>query len=195
VDNTIGLYFDQAGFSNVYRNVVISNDIANIVLENSENNYLYENSFLNNLSLLRLRGGTQRGRNNLFYKAGRGNYWSDYRSYDLDGDGIGDQPYRLQGIYDALEADCPEFRIFLFSPLAAAVSLAEEAFPILDMTITAEDKFPLMRPVRIQGPPEDTLAKSGLRTCAPLERLLVALACILMSGAAAIVIWKGTTSS
>jgi len=195
IDNTIGLYFDQAGFSKVHHNIVISNDVANIILENSENNYIYENNFLSNLSLLRLRGGTQRGRNNLFYKEGRGNYWSGYRSYDLNGDGIGDQPYVLEGIYDALEADYPEFRLFLFSPLATAVSLAEKAFPIIELPVTAEDKFPLMRPVKIQGPPEETLAKSGLRKRAPLGRALVGVLCLCLAGVSAVVIWKGTTPS
>jgi nitrous oxidase accessory protein len=193
IDNTIGLYFDQAGFSKVHHNVVISNDIANIILENSENNYIFENNFLSNLSLLRVRGGTQRGRNNIFYREGRGNYWSGYRGYDLDGDGIGDQPYKLEGVYDALEADYPEFRLFLFSPLATAVSLAEKAFPIIEATVTAEDKFPLMKPVKLSGPPEETLTNARLRDPAPKERLWVALLSLLMGGFCGIAFWKGIT--
>ncbi len=195
IDNTIGLYFDHAGFSEVHGNIVMLNDVANIILENSENNRIYENNFLSNLSLLRLRGGTQHGHNNLFYKDGRGNYWSGYRSYDLNGDGVGDQPYALEGIYDSLEADYPEYRLFLFSPLAAAVALAERAFPIIELRVTAEDKFPLMRPVNIEGPPKETLAKSRLRTCAPLERYSVVLLCLLLSGICAVVIRKGATPS
>lgn len=191
IDNTIGLYFDQAGFSNVYNNVVVSNDVASVILENSEENRIHGNNFLSNLSLLQLRGGTQQGRNNLFYKDGRGNYWSDHRGYDLDGDGIGDQPYNLQGIYDALESEYPEFRLFLFSPLAAAVSLAEKAFPILKVTVTAEDRFPLMRPVKIPGPEQETLAKARLRKAAPTERTLVFLVCLVMVVMCGIAVRKG----
>lgn len=191
IDNTIGLYFDQAGFTEVYANIVVSNDIANVILENSEDNRIFGNNFLSNLSLLRLRGGTQQGRNNLFYKDGRGNYWSDYRGYDLDGNGIGDQPYKLQLFNDALEADYPEFRLFLFSPLAAAVSLAEKAFPIIHVTVTAEDRFPLMKPVKVSGPPEETLVKAQLRNIAPKERLGVGLMSLVLFGLSGIVVWKG----
>lgn len=193
VDNTIGLYFDQAGFSQVHGNIVIANDIANVILENSENNRIFKNNYLSNLSLLRLRGGTQRGRNNLFYKDRRGNYWSDYRGYDLDGDAIGDQPYKLEGVYDALEADYPEFRLFLFSPLAAAVSLAEKAFPIIEVGVTAEDKFPRMKPVKIAGPPEETLTKAQLRNSAPEERILLGLVALLVCAMCGIGVWKGIT--
>ena len=101
----------------------------------------------------------------------------------------------LEGIYDALEADYPEFRLFLFSPLAAAVSLAEKAFPIMELSVTAEDKFPLMRPVRIEGPPKETLSRSGLRTCASTERAAVAFVCLFLLGGSTIAIWKGTTTS
>jgi len=182
-DNTIGLYFDQAGMSKVYKNLVISNDVASVILENSENNTIFENNFINNLSLLRLRGGTQTGRNNLFYKDGRGNYWSEYRGYDLDGDGVGDQPYKLERIFDALEADIPELRLFLFSPLTAALELAERAFPIIEVTVTAEDKFPLMKPVMIDGPPSEAINKSRVRGAEGSERVFVGLlSSVLLSG-------------
>lgn len=190
-DNTIGLYFDQAGMSNVYKNLVISNDVASVILENSESNTIFENNFINNLSLLRLRGGTQSGRNNLFYKDGKGNYWSDYRGYDLDGDGIGDQPYKLEGIFDALEADIPELRLFLFSPLTAALELAERAFPIIEVTITAEDKFPLMKPVKIDGPPLEAITKSRVAVAEGSERVFVGLFSLTLLCVGLLKMWKG----
>ncbi len=190
-DNTIGLHFDQAGMSMVHKNLLVSNDVATVILENSENNNIYENNFINNLSLLRLRGGTQTGRNNLFYKDGKGNYWSDYRGYDLDGDGIGDQPYKLEGIFDHLEADIPELRLFLFSPLTAALELAEKAFPIITVTVTAEDKFPLMRPVEITGPPAETIAKSRVTTAKGFERFLVGVFSIVIVGLGLLTVMKG----
>ena len=187
-DNTIGLYMDHAGFSKVYNNAIASNDVAIIILENSENNNIYGNNFLNNLSLLRLRGRAQIGHNNLFYKNGRGNYWSDYRGYDLDGDGIGDIPYKLQGIWDYLETEYPEYPLFFFSPLTTALDMAEKAFPIIETPITAEDKFPLMKPVKIQGPPKETLAKTGMHRPEIGERSGVALACLsLICGAVAFI--------
>jgi len=190
-DNTIGLYFDQAGMSKVYKNLVVSNDVASIILENSENNTIFENNFINNLSLLRLRGGTQTGRNNLFYREGKGNYWSEYRGYDLDGDGIGDQPYKLEGIFDALEADIPELRLFLFSPLTAALELAERAFPIIEVTITAEDKFPLMKPVKIDGPPAEAIAKSRVAVAGGSQRVFVGLFSLVLLGGCLLMARKG----
>ena len=190
-DNTIGLYFDQAGTSNVYNNLVISNDVASVILENSENNTIFDNNFINNLSLLRLRGGTQTGRNNLFFREGKGNYWSDYRGYDLDGDGVGDQPYKLEGIFDALEADIPELRLFLFSPLTAALELAERAFPIIKVTVTAEDRFPLMKPVKISGPPSETISKSRVVAAAGSERVLVGLFSLVFLGVGLLQVRKG----
>ncbi|AFM23386.1 nitrous oxide reductase family maturation protein NosD [Desulfomonile tiedjei] len=190
-DNTIGFYFDQAGMSKVHNNLVISNDVASVILENSEDNVIFENNFVNNLSLLRLRGATQAGRNNVFYKDGKGNYWSDYRGYDLDGDGVGDRSYKLEGIFDALEADIPELRLFLFSPLTAALELAERAFPIIEVTVTAEDKFPLMKPVKIGGPPPEAIAKSRVGSAEAFERVFVGLFSSVLLGVCLLMAKKG----
>lgn len=149
IDNSIGLYFDHAGYSTVKGNMVIRNDIAVVLLENSELNTLYENNFIKNISNVQLRGGTQKGRNNRFYKDGRGNYWDDYQGYDLDGDGVGDNRHVLQSVYESVLAKEPAYQLFLFSPAAQAMALAEKIFPIIKISHEAIDKYPLMRTVEI----------------------------------------------
>ncbi len=147
IDNSIGLYFDQAGYSVVRGNVVMWNDLAAVLLENSELNTIYENNFIDNISNVQLRGGTQKGRNNRFYKDGRGNYWSDYRGYDLDGDGVGDVPHVLQNIFEFMIAFEPAYQLYLFSPAAQAIALAEKVFPVIEVSHEAIDNYPLMKPV------------------------------------------------
>ena len=55
---------------------------------------------------------------------GRGNYWSRYRGFDFDGDGIGDAPHPLVGAFERLEGANPAARIFLQSPAATGLELA-----------------------------------------------------------------------
>ncbi len=149
IDNTIGLYFDQAGYSEVENNLVVWNDIAAVILENSELNTIYGNSFIHNLSNVQLRGGTQKGRNNTFFKDGRGNFWDDYRGYDLDGDGIGDNPHTLQDIFEFMLVFEPAYRLFLFSPMSQAIATAEKVFPIIDISSEGIDPYPLIRKVEV----------------------------------------------
>ncbi|MCK9262358.1 MAG: nitrous oxide reductase family maturation protein NosD [Desulfomonilia bacterium] len=149
IDNTIGLYFDHAGESEVANNLVVWNDIAAVVLENSELNTIYGNNFINNLSNVQLRGGTQKGRNNTFFKDGQGNFWDDYRGYDLDGDGIGDNPHTLQDIFEFMLALEPAYRLFLFSPVSQAISTAEKVFPIIDISTEGVDPHPLIKKVEV----------------------------------------------
>ena len=145
IDNTIGLYFDQAGYSEVSDNLVVWNDIAAVILENSELNTLFDNNFIHNLSNVQLRGGTQKGRNNKFHKEDRGNFWDDYRGYDLDGDGIGDHPHTLQNIFEYVLVYEPAYRLFLFSPVGQAIATAEKVFPIIEVASTGIDPYPLIR--------------------------------------------------
>ena len=55
---------------------------------------------------------------------GRGNYWSGYRGFDFDGDGVGDAPHPVVGAFERLEGANPAVRLFLQSPAAAGLELA-----------------------------------------------------------------------
>lgn len=92
--------------------------------------------------------------------AGRGNYWSDYDGYDLDGDGLGDVPFRIRNLYEKLEGNHPRLRVYFQSPAAQALVAAERAFPIVRSASEA-DPHPLMHPVDIGVPISGHTKRSG----------------------------------
>jgi nitrous oxidase accessory protein len=79
---------------------------------------------------------------------GRGNYWSDNPAFDLDGDGIADQPYRPNDIVDRVVWAAPAAKLLLNSPAVAVVRFAQAQFPAVTPGGVV-DTAPLMRP-----PPE-----------------------------------------
>ncbi|MGE5504390.1 MAG: nitrous oxide reductase family maturation protein NosD [Actinomycetota bacterium] len=76
---------------------------------------------------------------------GRGNYWSDNPAFDLDGDGIADQPYRPNDIVDRIVWAAPAAKLLLNSPAVAAVRFAQAQFPAVTPGGVV-DSAPLMKP-------------------------------------------------
>jgi len=72
------------------------------------------------------------------------NYWSDYKGYDLDHDGIGDVPYRPVSLFGYLSENYPQSIILSRSFFVYLLDLTERMFPML---IPSElvDNRPLMR--------------------------------------------------
>lgn len=77
---------------------------------------------------------------------GRGNYWSDYRGYDANGDGVGDRPYEPQPPFAGrLERD-DDLRVFQFTLAQQAIDVASDLFPLYEYRPVMTDEGPLMRP-------------------------------------------------
>ncbi len=62
-------------------------------------NWIYNNNFINNTGLNAKVQGSAPGAD-VFDLDGSGNYWSDYKGEDTNGDGIGDTPYYFYGGQD-----------------------------------------------------------------------------------------------
>lgn len=77
---------------------------------------------------------------------GRGNYWSDFAGFDVDGDGIADAPYRPNDSMDRVLWTQPAAKLLLGSPAVQLVRWSQSAFPAL-LPGGVIDSRPLMRPV------------------------------------------------
>lgn len=145
VDNATGIFMEALRRSRFVRNVIAENDLALMVYSNSADNLFAENNFVENLSPLHIVGR----RANIQWvdeHIRRGNYWSDYDGYDLDGDGIGDAAHRVQNVFAYLEGNYPRLRLYLNSPAAQALAAAEKTFPILKGS-SETDAAPLMKAI------------------------------------------------
>ncbi|MCK5332093.1 MAG: nitrous oxide reductase family maturation protein NosD [Candidatus Marinimicrobia bacterium] len=149
IDNTRGVFFSDSNFNELWNNDIVENDIAVQINANCEDNKIYSNNFLENLSGLVVDA---KGFPNYWADEGLGNYWTNYRGYDLDDNQIGDYSHKLQNVFEYLEVDYPEVRLYLFSPAAQALEVAERTFPILLVT-DKEDPFPQMWPVENENVP------------------------------------------
>ena len=78
---------------------------------------------------------------------GRGNYWSDFAAFDVDGDGLADAPYRPNDSMDHVLWTQPAAKLLLGSPAVQLVRWSQSAFPAL-LPGGVMDSHPLMRPVR-----------------------------------------------
>jgi nitrous oxidase accessory protein len=119
--NARGLLLDGSSVNRFTDNTFRANDTAATLFSSAEQNVFSGNQFIDNWSDLVLSG---RDSGTRWSADGRGNYWSRYRGFDFDGDGIGDAPHPLVGAFERLEGANPAARIFLQSPAAAGLELA-----------------------------------------------------------------------
>ena len=93
----------------------------------SERNAVSGNAFINNKTQVKYVGT----RSLDWSVNGRGNYWSDNPSFDLNGDGIGDAAYRPNDLVDRVLWAYAGAKLLLNSPVIEVLRWAQSQFPAL----------------------------------------------------------------
>jgi len=87
-----GILLENSHYNAIVGNLIAENGYGAVMTLGSKDNTVTENSFIWNG-----RAAYDPERRNLWHCGGIGNYWSGYKGRDVDGDGIGDQPYSPLG--------------------------------------------------------------------------------------------------
>ncbi len=160
IDNSRGLFFDNCNYNSFMNNDIVDNDLALQLMGSGEENRIIHNNFINNLGNLVVDGK----HTDIKWSGNEGgNYWSDYKGFDLDGDGLGDVPHKIQNVFQVLEAEIPEIRYYLNSPAAEILALAEQALPILELGIE-KDSIPVFKPLINKNIPWERTDQLNLAT-------------------------------
>jgi len=123
------------------------------VTAGSDDNRFYDNAFVTN----RVQVKYVQNAFSEWSWHGVGNYWSDYRGWDLNGDGIGDVPYRPNDGVDVLLWKYPTAALLMSSPSVLALRYIQRAFPVFTPP-GVQDSHPLMRPPALLRSSQGNLA-------------------------------------
>jgi nitrous oxidase accessory protein len=107
----------------------------------SEGNEIAGNAFVDNRNQVKYVGTRYLD----WSKDGRGNYWSDNPSFDLNGDGIADSPYRPNDLIDRVLWTAPLAKVLTNSPAVQIIRWAQSQFPAI-LPGGVVDSRPLMTP-------------------------------------------------
>ncbi len=180
VDNATGIFMEALRTSVFRNNVIGENDVALQMFTSAEGNLFAGNNFVENLSPLQLIGTSTTTR---WEEGGKGNYWSNYSGYDLDANGIGDIPHKIQNVFEYMEGNHPRLRLYLESPAAQAIATAERIVPLIHSP-SVTDTCPLIQAVFVD------LESKGRPQADVTSRTFLALVSVLMlAGAVQTVRW------
>lgn len=137
--NSTGLFVDGANRLSVQQNDLMRNGWAVRLLSSSMGVVFAHNNFIGNAFDVTTNGQSQ-------FNSFLENYWSDYRGYDLDHDGVGDVPARPVRWFAVMVENYPEALVLLRSPLVSLMDAAERLLPSLTPQMLADHR-PLLRRV------------------------------------------------
>lgn len=139
-----GLYIDMSPFQpdteNRFRdNTIAYNAIGIRFLNGWHGNVFNGNRLAGNMTQVVVSGGKTANDNQW-----RGNYWSDYRGFDRDRDGVGDTPHEIYAYADRIWRDVPFAQFFKGSPLLEALDFLERLVPLSEPLLLVRDPAPRM---------------------------------------------------
>lgn len=141
-----GLFIYDSQANEIHDNEVASSDVGVYLTAGSVGNRIYDNRFINNRTQVKYVST----RKQEWSSKGRGNYWSDYLGWDLNGDGIGDRPYLPNDGVDRMLWQFPKAKWLMYSPAIEVLHWVQRQFPLLRPQ-GVQDSHPLMNPVNNQA--------------------------------------------
>ncbi|WP_226645464.1 nitrous oxide reductase family maturation protein NosD [Mesobacillus subterraneus] len=139
--NSTGLSLEDGGDTLIKMNQIAANQVGLEFMGKNENNTFSENNFIGNVVQSKISGEDMRLDDGV-----KGNYWDDYSSFDLSGDGVGEEAYKAGSLYDRLLRKQPYWQFFFESPSIKLWTKAEALFPSFG-TADVFDARPLVEPV------------------------------------------------
>ncbi|MCX7117906.1 MAG: nitrous oxide reductase family maturation protein NosD [Legionellales bacterium] len=138
--NIDGLFLGSAYYNLINNNRFSNNQIGAVVTGASDDNRVTNNNFIDNDWQAKFLGV----RSIIWSIKGRGNFWSTYRGWDADKNGIGDQIYYVTNLANWLTFSYPILRIILESPAMVLLQKIETQFPVIRRSAII-DEYPLMK--------------------------------------------------
>ena len=138
VRNTTGILAEGANRILIEKNQFTGNGTALDMKGNGLDNRVLANNFLANT----FEVVTNSQRNNNKYDR---NYWSGYAGYDLDRNGVGDEPYRPVNLFARITDQIPAATLLLHSFFVNLLTLSERIFPDI-IPVALIDEHPRMQP-------------------------------------------------
>ncbi len=145
------LFVYNSGFNRIHDNLLTDSPIGIHITAGSQDNRVYNNAFVNNRTQVKYVQNVA----DEWSLDGKGNYWSNYLGWDLDGDRIGDVPYRPNDGVDVLLWKYPDARVLMSSPSILLLRYVQRAFPVFTPP-SVQDSHPLMRiPEKLRAGTDD----------------------------------------
>lgn len=145
--NQVGIYAEGVSMafksnSIINDNIIVGN-LCGISVQSNAKFVFTGNNMVDNLADVRTQ--SQKMNSEVKWeKDGVGNFWSNYRGYDKQKDGVGDIPYRIEEIPElTIDADNP-LQALLYTPGYLIVESATRLFPIFKPDPIVEDTKPLL---------------------------------------------------
>ena len=143
IGNTVGLHAEGSNRLRVTGNEFVRNGYAARIMANSMDGTFTGNDFVGNAFDV-----VTNSRQN--FNTFDSNYWSAYRGYDLDRDGVGDVPYHPVGLFSLLVEKTPPSIVLLGSLFVNIIDITERVMPVFTPEALV-DKNPRMTAIAVHG--------------------------------------------
>jgi nitrous oxidase accessory protein len=132
-ENTTGLFADGADRVQAIGNQFIRNGWAIKVGGSTQDGFFSANNFVDNT--FDVSTSSQ-------YPSTKfeGNFWDNYKGYDLDRDGVGDVPHPPVRLFSVIIEHSPQAIVLMRSALASLLDAAERAIPSLTPALFVDPK-------------------------------------------------------